>query len=247
MKTSFYFFLWFIVYYLIGLTGIPALVNNSFVVALILVYLISRLNSKLFAQDIAYQANLNKWYIFEIFYSNEPRKLTRILRNRVIGETVWALYCILTVFGLLLIGARDFLVLGVFGFLGVISMVASSRNFNRMRDINENGLPSFDQSPYAPLSPEYIAYREARAAYTTEQLRPQAPAISKWVNIMSIVFAALCSLIGLLYMILLIGTLGNMQILDVTFLIYGVLAIYFGVKDLVTSIRALCHRPTPSL
>ncbi|MDE7385755.1 MAG: hypothetical protein K2N28_01305 [Muribaculaceae bacterium] len=247
MKTSFYFFLWFIVYYLIGLTGVPALVNNSFVVALILVYLISRLNSKLFAQDIAYQANLNKWYIFEIFYSNEPRKLTRILRNRVIGETVWALYCILTVFGLLLIGARDFLVLGVFGFLGVISMVASSRNFNRMRDINENGLPSFDQSPYAPLSPEYIAYREARAAYTAEQLRPQAPAISKWVNIMSIVFAALCSLIGLLYMILLIGTLGNMQILDVTFLIYGVLAIYFGVKDLVASIRALCHRPTPTL
>lgn len=247
MKTSFYFFLWFIVYYLIGLTGFPALVNNSFVVALVLVYLISRLNAKLFAQDIAYQANLNKWYIFEIFYSNEPRKLTRILRNRVIGETVWALYCILTVFGLLLIGARDFLVLGIFGFLGVISMVASSRNFNRMRDINENGLPPFDRSPYAPLSPEYIAYREARAAYTAEQLRPQAPAISKWVNIMSIVFAALCSLIGLLYMVLLTGSLGNMQILDVTFLIYGVLAIYFGIKDLVTSIRALCHKPTPTL
>ena len=247
MKTSFYFFLWFIVYYLISLTGVAALVNNSFVVALVLVYLISRLNGRLFAQDIAYQSNLNKWYIFEIFYSNEPHELSKILRNRVIGETVWALYCILTVFGLLLMGARDFLIIGVFGFLGVISMVASSRNFNRMREINENGLPPFDQSPYAPLSPEYIAYREARAAYTAEQLRPKAPAISKWVNILSIIFAVLCSLIGMLYMVMLIGSLGNMQMLEVTFLIYGVLAIYFGIKDLVTSIRALCHKPTPTL
>ena len=29
MKTSFYFFLWFIVYYLIGLTGIPLLIQNG--------------------------------------------------------------------------------------------------------------------------------------------------------------------------------------------------------------------------
>ena len=35
MKTSFYFFLWFVVYYLIGLTGSQLLIQNDFFVALI--------------------------------------------------------------------------------------------------------------------------------------------------------------------------------------------------------------------
>ena len=245
MKTSFYFFLWFIVYYLISLTGVPALMNNSFLVALVLVYLISRLNGRLFAKDIAYQATLNKWYIFEAFYSHEPRKIVNMLRDSVIGNSIWALYCILTVFGLLMLGIYNYLIIGVFGILGVISMVASSRNFNRMRDIKENGLPPFDKSPYAVFTPEYNHYSMNRSIATAEALKPTPPAISKWVNILSIVFASLCTLIGIGYVILLvINSIGDMYLIDVTFLLYGVLAIYYGIRDLINSIRALCHKPT---
>lgn len=58
MKTSFYFFLWFIVYYLIGLTGSQILIQNDFFVALILVFFVSRLDSKLYYKEAQYQAAL---------------------------------------------------------------------------------------------------------------------------------------------------------------------------------------------
>lgn len=73
MKTSFYFFLWFIVYYLIGLTGNQLLIQNDFFVALILVFFISRLDNKFFSKETQYQANLNRAYIFEIFYNTIVR------------------------------------------------------------------------------------------------------------------------------------------------------------------------------
>lgn len=245
MKTSFYFFLWFIVYYLINLTGVPAIVNNSFLVALLLVYLVSRLNGKLFAKDIMYQIMLNRWYIFEAFYSNQPHKIVNMMRGSVIGNSIWALYCILTVFGLLMLGIYNYLIIGVFGILGAISMVASSREFNRMRDIKENGLPPFDKSPYAALTPEYNDYSMNRSIASAEALKPAPPAISRWVNILSIIFAVLCTLIGIGYVILmLINSIGNMYLIDVTFLMYGALAIYYGIRDLINSIRALRHRPT---
>lgn len=57
MKTSFYFLFWFIVYYLIGLTGNQLLIQNDLFVALILVFFISRFDSKLFHKETQYQAN----------------------------------------------------------------------------------------------------------------------------------------------------------------------------------------------
>ena len=91
MKTSFYFFLWFIDYYLIGLTGSQFLIQNDFFVALILVFFISRLDNKLFSQETQYQANLNRAYIFEIFYNNDEAKMAKIARHRFWGQAVWAI------------------------------------------------------------------------------------------------------------------------------------------------------------
>ena len=85
MKTSFYFFLWFIVYYLIGLTGSQLLIQNDFFAALILVFCISRLDNKLFSKEIQYQTNLNRAYIFEIFYSNDSEKMAKVVRQRFEG------------------------------------------------------------------------------------------------------------------------------------------------------------------
>lgn len=125
MKTSFYFFLWFVVYYLIGLTGSQLLIQNDFFVALILVFFISRLDSKLFYKEAQYQANLNRAYIFEIFYSNDAKKMGKTIRQRCLGQTVWAIYCILTVAGLLALHNTDVVAYVIFGFFGVMSMIAS--------------------------------------------------------------------------------------------------------------------------
>lgn len=247
MKTSFYFFLWFIVYYLIGLTGSQILIQNDFFVALILVFFISRLDSKLFYKEAQYQANLNRAYIFEIFYSNDAKKMGKIVRQRFLGQTVWAIYCILTVAGLLALHNTDFVAYVIFGFFGVMSMIASSKLFSQYRDIKDNGLPSFEDSQFSDDVESYNRYCELRRQFSASELLPHAPSLSKWVNIASIVFAIACIGGGLFYLFLILFEVSHINMLFSAMLIWSVLAIFFGIKDLISSIRILQKKPIPTL
>lgn len=247
MKTSFYFFLWFIVYYLIGLTGSPLLIQNDFFVALILVFFISRLDSKLFYKEAQYQANLNRAYIFEIFYSNNAEKMGKTIRQRFLGQTVWAIYCILTVAGLLALHNTDVVAYVIFGFFGVMLMIASSKLFSQYRAIKDNGLPSFEDSQYSDDVESYKQYCDIRSQYPASELLPHAPSLSKWVNITSIIFAIACIGGGLFYLFLILFEVSHINILFSAMLIWSVLAVYFGVKDLISSIRILQKKPIPTL
>lgn len=247
MKTSFYFFLWFIVYYIIGLTGSQLLIQNDFFVALILVFFISRIDNKFFSQETQYQANLNRAYIFEIFYSNNVKEMIRVVRQRFIGQTILAIYCILTVAGLLVLHNTDIIAYAIFGFLGITSMIASSKLFSQYRTIKDNGLPSFEDSQFSDDAESYRRYCELRYQYSVKELQPQTPSISKWVNIASIVFAVACIGGGLYYLFLILFGLNQINILFSAMLIWSILAIYFGCKDIVSSIRILQRRPIPTL
>lgn len=247
MKTSFYFFLWFIVYYLIGLTGSQLLIQNDFFVALILVFFISRLDNKLFSQETQYQANLNRAYIFEIFYSNDVGEMAKVARQRFIGQTVLAIYCILTVAGLLALHNTDIVAYAIFGFFGLISIISSSKFFSQYRTIKDNGLPLFENSQFSDDRESYVRYCELRSQYSAQELQPQAPSISKWVNIASIVFAIACIGGGLYYLFLILLGINHINILFSAMLIWAVLAVYFGCKDIISSIRILQKRPIPTL
>lgn len=247
MKTSFYFFFWIIVYFLFDLTGNAFLIQNGFVVALILVFILARLDRKLFAPELIYQNNLNLWYVFEIFYSNDGKKMAKILKNQCIGQTVMAVYCLLTVAGLLALGSDDIFTYVIFGFFGIAMMIASSKTFSQYRSIKEEGLPDFGDSPYAAYEQSYMQYCEQRQIYTAKQLVPKAPKMSKWVNIASIVFAVACLGGGLFYLIVILFGVGKMNLLFSAMLIWAVLAVFFGAKDLIDSIRGLKGIPTPTL
>ena len=247
MKTSFYFFLWFIVYYLIGLTGSQLLIQNDFFVALILVFFISRLDNKLFSRETQYQANLNRAYIFEIFYNNDVDKMTKIARQQFLGQTIWAIYCILTVAGLFALHNTDFVAYAIFGFFGIMSMIASSKLYSQYRKIKENGLPPFDESQFSADEESYRRYCELRSQYSAIELQPKMPSISRWVNIASIVFSIACICGGLFYLFLILFGIGHINMLFSAMLIWSVVAVYFGVKDLISSIQILQRKPTPSL
>lgn len=247
MKTSFYFFLWFIVYYLIGLTGNQLLIQNDFFVALILVFFISRLDSKLFHKETQYQANLNRAYIFEIFYSNDTDKMIEIVKQRFLGQTIWAIYCILTVAGLLAMHNTDIIAYAIFGFFGIVSMIASSKIFSQYRAIKENGLPAFNDSQFSEDEESYMRYCELRRQYSSQELQPHAPSMSKWVNVVSIIFAFACIGGGLFYLFLILFGASHINLLFSAMLIWAVLAVYFGIKDIISSVRILQKKPIPTL
>ena len=247
MKTSFYFFLWFIIYYLIGLTGSQLLIQNDFFVALILVFFISKIINKLFYKEIQYQANLNRTYIFEIFYSNDVKKMLKIARQKFLTQTIWAIYCMLTIAGLLALHNTDLFIYVIFGLFGVMSMIASSKSFSQYRTIKENGLPPFNESQFSAEEDYYRRYCELRSQYSAQALQPKAPSISKWVNIISIVFALACIVGGGFYLFLILSDFGKLNMLFTAMLIWAVLAVYFGIKDIISSIHTLQKRPIPTL
>ena len=247
MKTSFYFFLWFIVYYLIGLTGRQMLIQNDFFVALILVFFISRLDRKLFYKEAQYQAHLNRAYIFEIFYSDNAEKMEKTVRQQFLGQTVWAIYCVLTVAGLLALHNTDVIAYVIFGFFGVMSMIASSKLFSQYRVIKEDGLPSFEDSQFSDDVESYDRYCDLRSQYSAAELLPHAPSLSKRVNIALIVFAIACIGGGLFYLFLILFEVSQINMLFSAMLIWSVLAVFFGVKDLISSIGILQKKPIPTL
>lgn len=189
MKTSFYFFFWFIIYFLIELTGIPFLIQNGFLVALILIFIIIRLDKKLFAPELTYQTNLNRAYIFEIFYTKDDKKMAKILARQCISQSITAIYCIITVVGLWALSDNDVVAYLIFGFLAIVSMIASSKLLNQYRNVKRYGIPDFSESQFSEDEEAYSRYCNLRQSYTAKQLLPKAPKMSKWVNIVSIIFA----------------------------------------------------------
>ncbi len=246
MKTSFYFFLWFIVYFLIGLTGVPFLMNHAFLSAWVFVYLIGKACDKLFEPENSYQINLNRALIFEIFYNNEADKLIQIMRRRLVADTILAIYCILTVAGLVAFGAHDYFAYAIFGFFGIVSMIRSCKTFNQYRSVKENGLPQFNESMFAYDDEAYQEYSKYRAEYTAEEMAPEAPKMSKWLNCVALLFSALCFIGGLLYTIIILGY-GEINFMASAMLIWSMLAIYYGMKDFISSIQLLRGKPVPTL
>lgn len=249
MKTSFYFFLWFVIYYLIELTGSSVLIQNSFVVALIAVIIVGRLERKIFAGELIYQVNLNRAYLFEIFYSNDVVKMTKIVQKRCLGQTVSAIYCILVIASLLAMHRGDIFAYFIFGVYGIMMMTASSKSLTTYRDIKANGLPAFSDSQFAADGEAYLKYCELRKQYSVKELQPQMPPISKWANIASILFAVACIGGGLIYMLIFFWGMGFglANMFYSALFVWGFLAVYFGFKDLISSILTLQKVPTPTL
>lgn len=248
MKTSFYFFLWFIIYYLIDLTGNSMLMANDFVIALILVFIVSRIDGRLCAKEKIYQHTLNMQYIYEIFYKGNLKAMLAIVRRELIWQTVWAVYCIITVFGLIAFRSDQIVAYLIFGFFGVLSMIASVRMQKIYHSLKTQGLPPFHLSQYAASSKGFNEYCEKRrAGYSPEALRPVRPPESKAVNIISIVFALACALGGIVYFAVIIFSPTPFNLLMSAMMIWAVLALYFGIKDLIDSIAILRGKPIPSI
>ena len=69
MKTSFYFVIWIIIYPLLGLFHSPALSQNSFIVALLIVWGLSWLLNRSMPDTLRYEAALTRVSLMELLYS----------------------------------------------------------------------------------------------------------------------------------------------------------------------------------
>ena len=242
MKTSFYFVIWIIIYPLLGLLNSPVLNQNSFIVALIIVWGLSWLLNRSMPETLRYESALSRATIMEELYSGNADALRKRLTRQTTVQFVSAVYFGATfIFVLYSIlhhsDANDWIALVLFGLFafGAINSAATLNKATRQLqdDPSEDAFSSVLGNIYRL---DYPSYRSGRMGNTFKEMLPPAPPHIKAFRIFSLIVAVFCALLGIFQLIrgiLLIADFhSNIGISGgIMYVLYGSLAAYFGIKD----------------
>ena len=248
MKTSFYFFLWIIIYPLLGLIHSPWIYQNSFIVALFVVWGLSWILNRQMPDTLRYEGITEMSSIMEDVYTGNIQAFRKRLSRRVTVDFISAIYMgVAFVFILFTMvrgsGADDWIALLVFGFFAfaTISRAVKLNQVNQRLKYN----PSREECA-AVISEiyrmDYSTYYNARLHTSAVAMLPPQPRHFKAFQICSLIIAIICGLFGLFYLIMSIIILaenrGPAAISGgIMYFLYGSLATYFGIKDSVDCIN----------
>lgn len=248
MKTSFYFVLWILIYPLLGLINNSFIDNNSFFVAIAIVWGLSWLLNRLMPATLNYERVSDVVPILENVYTGNVTAFGKLLSRDTVIETITAIYFIVTTFviGITVFkyGVNDWFALIVFGFF-TYGAIYRSVILNKARvSLKENPVPEqCMEIANGTYKLNYTSYYEARHNSTYEHILPPRPRYFKMFQVFSLVVAALAALLGIIYIVLAIilivsqSGIANEALAGMYFL-YGSLATYFGIKDFISILQS---------
>ena len=235
MKTSFYFVLWIGLYFLIGVFGNQWMQYNSFFVAIVAVFVISSILSKITINQRAYMANRDGARFFELLYKNDYKRYLALHHRRLLFNVATFIYFMITVIFLLMIH-ESWVIIAIFAFFGFGSangMVESYKVYSHVRDagaieLDEESMEVFNR------------YKEGRdAGFKANQMYPPATWKDKLFRGSNIGFAIISIVLGIIYIGMYIPGLlshGTYLMGSTMFIAYGGLALIYGINDLTTTI-----------
>ena len=249
MKTSFYFVLWIIIYPVLGLFNNDFIANNSFVVAIAVVWGLSWLLNRMMPETLTYERVSQNAPIMENVYTGNVDAFIKRLRTQTRIETVTSIYFLVTTaviaYAVFNVGINDLIALIIFGFLSFGAISRSISLSKALASVKSNPAPEqCAETAEEIYKLNCAAYYEGRQSYTYEQMLPERPRHFKAFQIFSIVIAGICTLLGLLYIRLAIYW-SSVYISDFIvgmYLLYGSLATYFGIKDFSSIIQSLKNK-----
>lgn len=246
MKTSFYFFLWIIIYPLLGLFHNLWIDQNSFIVALFIVWILSWILNRNMPETLRYEGLTERISVLEEIYAGSVKAFMTRLSRMATVEFITAIYLgvafVFVLFSMVRGSADDWLALLIFGFFafGAISRaVKLNQAYSR---IKRN--PTQDECAMvveAVYHVNYASYYNSRVRSPLEAFMPPAPKHFKAFQIFSLIIAVICSLFGLYFWIMSIIILAENHSAEaisggIMYFLYGSLAVYFGIKDTIGSI-----------
>lgn len=252
MKTSFYFVLWILIYPILGFFNNDFITDNSFVVAIVVVWGLSWLLNRMMPDTLTYERVSQIAPIMENVYTGNVSSFIKRLRTETLIETFTSIYFLVTTaviaYAVFKAGVNDWIALIVFGFF-TFGAISRSINFSKaLTTVKSNPTPE----QCAEIAEEvykldYTAYYEGRQSSTYEQMLPPRPRYFKALQMFSMVIAGICSLLGILYIVLAaVIMLGSSSIAEDAlagmYLLYGSLATYFGIKDFSSIIQSLKNK-----
>ncbi|MBD5291032.1 MAG: hypothetical protein HDS24_03010 [Bacteroides sp.] len=243
MKTSFYFVLWILIYPILGLFNNDFIDNNAFIVALAAVWGLSWLLNRLMPETLTYERVSQIAPILEDVYTGNVASFGKRLTQESTIELVTAIYFVIStiVIGIVVFiaGINDWIALIIFGFFafGAISTISLMR---AKSSLNEN--PTGEQCMEIATETyklDYESYYEQRQEVSYKEVYPPCPRHFKVFHIFSIIIAVIAALLGLFYIATAIFIiLGSFSLEAGAFagmyFLYGSLATYFGIKDIIT-------------
>lgn len=256
MKTSFYFVIWIIIYPLLGLLNSPVLNQNSFIVALLVVWVLSWFLNRSMPETLQYEAALSRVNIMELLYSGNVEAIRKRLSRQTTVQFVSAIYFGATfVFVLYSIlqhsDANDWIALVLFGLFafGAINS-AVTLNKAKWQILNDPSPESCDDVLRRIYRLDYDSYQSHRSITSLEEMLPPAPPHLKAFRIFSLIVAIICALLGIIYLLrgvflFALNDSGTGISAGIMYFLYGSLAAYFGTKDTIDLITLLRY-PIPN-
>lgn len=254
MKTSFYFVLWIIIYPILGLFNNSFIIDNSFVVAIAVVWGLSWLLNRMMPDTLTYERVSQIAPVMENVYTGNVEAFIKRLRTETRIETFTSIYFLVTTaviaYAVFKAGVNDWIALIVFGFFTFGAISRSISLSKALSSVKSNPTPEqCAETAEEVYKLDYVAYYDGRQSYPYEQMLPPRPRHFKTFQFFSIVLAGICSLLGLLYIVfaavVLIGSTSlATDAVAGMYLLYGSLSAYFGIKDFSSIIQSLRPKKT---
>ena len=254
MKTSFYFFIWILIYPLLDLLGINS-GEYSFFLACIAVIVIGYLVNRLLGSINTYSQVLTKGRYLELVYTGNVKAFTLKIKQELYGEFFCSIYLLISTMVLLAItlieginGWVEFAIFGVIAYGAISRTLLLQKAYRQLR-----GNPTAEECMNVAvdmLDLPYAEFYEARKDCTFVEMLPPRPRFFTLYEWFGIIISAITCLLGtwiLMWGFIMITAQPCYLGSGLINLAYGALAIYFGIKDLIGSIRDMRKLiPSPS-
>ena len=142
-------------------------------------------------------------------------------------------------------GVNDWIALGVFLLFTFSSISGANKLLNANYKLKDNPNPEqCAEIAEETYKLDYSSYYEERQNHSYEEMLPPRPKHFKAFQIFSIVMAIVATVLGIIYLGLGIGVMLASQgaaakALAGMYFLYGSLATYFGIKDIITIVQAM--------
>ena len=252
MKTSFYFFLWIIIYPLLGLLHSPWVYQNSFIVALFIVWVLSWILNKNMPETLRYERVSEMAAILEEVFTGNVKAFMQRLSRMVTVEFITAIYLgvafVFVLFSMVRGSADDWIALLIFGFFAFGAITRAVKLNQVYQRIKHKPTPdecaSVVEETYRV---DYAGYYNSRIHASPEAMLPPQPRHFKAFQVISLIIAIVCGLFGLFYLIMSFIILAENRGAEaisggIMYFLYGSLATYFGIKDSVSCINYFKQR-----
>ena len=246
MKTSFYFFLWIIIYPLLGLIHNAWIFQNSFIVALFVVWGLSWILNRNMPDTLQYERISEMVSILEEVYAKNVKAFMNRLSRMVTVDFITAIYLgvafVFVLFSMVRGSADDWIALLIFGFFAFGAISRAVKLNQVYQKIKNNPTPEECATAVGEIyRVDYSGYYSRRIHTTPAAMLPPRPKHFNGFQIFSMVIAIICALFGVFYLIMSIIMLAENRSAEaisggIMYFLYGSLAASFGIKDSLSCI-----------